>query len=82
MVYSCSVFGCTNRGNTNSEGKKISYHRFPEVIESQGEKTRELSSKRRLAWIASLKRKGREPSEYSRVCSEHFVGSKIHICVG
>jgi len=73
MVYSCCVVGCTNRGNTNSEGEKLSYHRFPVVIESQGDKTRELSSRRRLAWIASLKRKGWEPSEYSRVCSDHFV---------
>ena len=29
MVYSCSVFGFTNRGSTNSEGQKISFHRFP-----------------------------------------------------
>ena len=39
MVLTCSVVGCTNRGNTNSKGEKVSYHRFPVVIESQGEKT-------------------------------------------
>ena len=77
MVLTCSVVRCTNRSNTNSEGEKVSYHRFLVVIESQGEKTQELSSKRRLAWIAALKQKGWEPSEHSRVCSDHFVSCMI-----
>ena len=43
------------------------------VIEHQGEKTFELSSKRRQEWIARINRKDWVPSKYARVCSDHFV---------
>ena len=38
--------------------------------------TRHLSNRRRAAWISSLDRKNCNPSQHSRVCSEHFLTVK------
>ena len=48
---------------------------FPSVIARQGDQTRELSEKRRDAWLARLKRADVKPESYLyiRVCSDHFV---------
>jgi len=75
MPTTCSVKDCKKRG---TQGGTISYHRFPAIILDEGERTRELSTRRRQAWIASLRRKDWEPTEHSRVCSVHFIsGSQM-----
>lgn len=57
MVISCCAFGCTNR-----QGKAgIKFFRFPKDVE------------RRKKWIVAIKRQNWTPTEYSRVCSAHFV---------
>ena len=80
MPETCSVKDCHNRG---TDDRKVSYHRFPAIILDEGEKTRELSTRRWLAWIASLRRKNWEPTRYLRVCSDHFIsGSQLKlVCV-
>lgn len=70
MVNSCCVFKCTKRRGRD-EG--VFFFSIPAVIEFQGTKTKELSLKRRQAWIASINRKDWLPSKSSRVCSEHFL---------
>ena len=72
MVKTCCVIGCSNRGGRD----KVSFFQFPTVIESQGKATKELSSRRRDLWIASVKRKDWMPTAYSYVCSDHFSSSK------
>ncbi|XP_078660785.1 uncharacterized protein LOC144905167 [Branchiostoma floridae x Branchiostoma belcheri] len=61
----CCVPGCKNRQGTDTV--KRSYYKFP-----QGEANRHL---RRL-WEASVRRVDWVPSNYDRICSDHFVGGK------
>lgn len=73
MVNFCGVFGCGNRGDRD----KKSFYRLPAVITSQGEKTFELSQKRRDTWLAHISRDIKESNlPYTRVCSDHFVTGK------
>ena len=58
MVKSCVAVGCSNR---SEKGSKLSFYRFP------------ADSERRLKWIAALQRKNWKPTQYSWVCSAHFV---------
>ena len=71
MVLCCFVSGCTNYGYR----KGISYHRFPAILEHQGEKSRQLSIERRRRWIAAVNR-DKDATPYSYVCSAHFVSGK------
>ncbi len=73
MVKTCCVYGCTKRGGRDAS---ISFYSIPAVIENQGENTKELSFRRRQAWIAKINRKEWVPSSSSRVCSEHFLSGK------
>ena len=57
MVFSCVVPRCTNR---QSSTNGISFFRFPK------------NRKKRRAWIKAVNRDKWEPTEYSRICSEHF----------
>ncbi|KAL3865655.1 hypothetical protein ACJMK2_043019, partial [Sinanodonta woodiana] len=41
-----------------------------------GEETKTLSTNRREQWIARIGRKDWTPSQYSKVCSDHFVTGK------
>ena len=61
MVKSCCVVGCTN---CYHRGCGLSFYRFP--TDSCG----------RRKCIAAIKRKDWQPSEYSWVCSAHFVSGK------
>ncbi len=70
MVHSCCVVGCHKR---RGRDKGVSFFVIPAIIYNQGEKTKELSSNRRSAWIRSLNRKNRTPSSNSRICSQHFL---------
>lgn len=60
MVKSCAV-GCTNR---KIKGSTLSFYRFP------------ADSDRRSRWISAISRKDWHPTEYSYVCSAHFVGGQ------
>ena len=74
MVNYCAMIGCKNTGGRD----KVSFYRLPAVISHQGEKTQELSERRRRTWLSRI---GRDdvtaPSyQYIRVCSAHFVKGK------
>ena len=60
-MKSCVAVGCTNR---SENGSKLSFYRFP------------ADSERRLKWVAAIQRKNWEPSNYSWICSAHFVSGK------
>ena len=76
MVKSCSVVHCTNRQGRD-EG--VSFHSIPAIIEHQGEKTKELSVRKRQAWLSAINRKDWIPSQSSRVCSVHFCSGKAAV---
>ena len=63
MPQTCVVVGCTNRW-----GKQTGriFFQFP-VDESQ-----------RLKWIVAVNRKDWSPTEYSCVCSDHFISGKLY----
>ena len=61
MVKSCCAIGCSNRSIKDSA---VSFYRFPS---NEG---------RRALWISAVKRKNWQPSDYSWLCSVHFVGGK------
>lgn len=58
MGKSCCAVGCVKRF---SKGSGIHFYRFPENTE------------RRARWVAAVGRKNWEPTEYSWLCSTHFV---------
>ena len=58
MGKACCAPGCVNR---YSKGNGIKFYRFPVNLD------------RRRLWIAALNRKDWQPSEYSWLCSDHFV---------
>ena len=58
MGKSCCAVGCTNRF---SKGSGISFYRFPTEAE------------RRERWIAAVNRKDWAPTNYTWICSQHFV---------
>ena len=60
MVVACCAFGCKNRHG--KPGTK--FYRFPTDPD--------LKAK----WLAVIKREKWEPTEYSRICSEHFITGK------
>ena len=68
----CAVVGC---GNRSDREKGTRFFRLPSVITHQGEKTNDLSKKRRDLWLARIHREdlGPEKYPYTRVCSRHFV---------
>ena len=49
---------------------------FTQVVENQGEDTKELSSRRRLLWLKNINRKDWSPAPVARVCSVHFITGK------
>lgn len=60
MPYCCAA-NCNNR---SKKGLGISFFRFP------------TDSAKRERWIAAIKRDNWSPSEYSQICSRHFVTGK------
>ena len=61
MGKSCCAVGCSKRF---AKGCGFKFYRFPKEPE------------RRRQWIAAVNRKNWQPSEYSWICSSHFVGGK------
>ena len=76
MVNSCCVISAQN---VEAVMKASDFFSKSTVIEFQGAKTKELSLKRRLTWIASINRKDWIPSKLSRVCTEHFLSGEFHM---
>ena len=73
MVITCSVVGCSNR---HERGKDCSFYYIPKVIDHQGEQAKELSTRRRSAWLASINQSDWTPGPGARVCSVHFISGK------
>jgi hypothetical protein len=71
MVNYCAIIGCTRTGGRD----KVSFFRLPAIITNQGEKTQEMSEKRRRLWLSRISRADLQQSSYPyvRVCSDHFV---------
>ncbi|XP_069114764.1 uncharacterized protein [Argopecten irradians] len=73
MVNFCAIIGCSN----NAKKSAVSFYRLPAVITTQGERTLELSEKKRQTWLSRISRDIPKTSQkYTRVCSEHFVSGK------
>ena len=72
MVNVCAVVGCANRSDRE---KGVRFFCLPSVITHQGEKTHDLSKKRRDLWLARIHREDLEPEKYpyTRICSRHFI---------
>ena len=66
MFKSCCAFGCFNRC---TEGTKLQFNRFP------------TDTERRNRWIAAVKRVALKPTEYSRLCSAHFISGLYYSCM-
>ena len=73
MVISYCVVSCTNR---HSKEDNRLFFVIPKVITHQGLDAKQLSERRRTAWLAKINRKDWVPGSGSRVCSDHFVSSK------
>ena len=56
---------------------RLSSWYIPSVMKDQGDKTKELSVKRR--GLTRVNRKDWVPSKHSRVCSEHFISGEFPI---
>ena len=61
MPATCVVFQCSHRRNEASKAKGRSFFRFPE------------DKRKRRAWVKAINRENWQPSEHSRICSDHFV---------
>ena len=66
MFISCCAVGCTNQ---QQWGSSISFYRFPADID------------RRNKWISAVKRANWTPSNYSRICSAHFIRGEFFIVI-
>lgn len=71
MVNYCAVVGCTQSGVKG-------FFRIPAVVCHLGEQTKELSTKRRMQWLANIARTdlNSEAMYQYRVCSKHFLTGK------
>ncbi|XP_060776626.1 peroxynitrite isomerase THAP4-like [Neoarius graeffei] len=58
MVFACCAVGCHNR---QGQRAGLSFYRFP------------TDPDKRAKWIAAVKRHDWEPTEYSRLCSDHLI---------
>ena len=64
MGKACCASGCVNGF---CKGNGIKFYRFPVDVD------------RRRRWIAALSRKDWQPSEYSWLCSVHFVTGTVSL---
>ena len=62
MGKCCCVPGCSNQ---YSKYNGLHFYRFPADLN------------RRNAWIAAISRKDWVPTEYSWVCSSHFISGEL-----
>lgn len=60
--YYCCMTNCSNyKGRVGRLGKPVTLHKLP----------RDQAARR--AWIRLISRKNWKPSDYTRVCSDHFA---------
>ncbi|XP_048840299.1 uncharacterized protein LOC125713322 [Brienomyrus brachyistius] len=78
MVHSCCVKDCHNKSHDRN-GKKVDHNirffRFPTWKRGYGQQVEELTKRRRVAWVAAVRRKDvtfNTISPFMRVCSRHF----------
>ncbi len=62
MVNFCAIVGC---GSRSGRDKGVSFYRLPAEVTHQGERTLELSTKRRDLWMARINRANFKPSEHT-----------------
>lgn len=58
MPQTCSAAGCKSRKDKDC---KKSFYRVP------------VDRKQRERWISAINRKDWTPTQYSRICSDHFI---------
>lgn len=82
MVQTCCVVGCNVRTH-DRQGNKLeiglSFHCFPAWKQNQGDHVSDVTKRRRLAWIAAVRRRDIHFSNIShhlKVCSRHFHSGK------
>ena len=75
MVKRCVVKDCCNR----QRNCDISFYLIPAIIKTQGTKTEELSTQRRVAWLTKINRKDLVTTATSRVCSDHFLSGNNYV---
>ena len=80
--HSCCIVGCTSSSH-NWKGEKLnnglSFYRIPKVKTSQGSQVEEMTTMRRRAWLAAIRRPSitfENSSDGMRVCSRHFHSGK------
>ena len=74
MPVSCCAIGCENRKNPRSskedtDQNKVAFYRIP------------ADPNTRRLWLAAINRKDFHPSQYTRLCSKHFISGKWNILI-
>uniref|UniRef100_A0A3Q4GAL7 THAP-type domain-containing protein n=1 Tax=Neolamprologus brichardi TaxID=32507 RepID=A0A3Q4GAL7_NEOBR len=75
IVRTCCVVGCNLENG-------LSFYSFPTWKQHEGAYIADLTKRRRLAWIAAVRRADMQFSSISRylsVCSRHFHSGKFYI---
>lgn len=74
MPTFCCVVNCGMRG----ERDRVSFFRFPAILNHRGDLFRALSEERRNSWVKALKRGplSEQQLKYWRVCSRHFISGE------
>ncbi|XP_054656783.1 uncharacterized protein LOC129195083 [Dunckerocampus dactyliophorus] len=82
MVRTCCVIGCTNKSH-DGRGRKMDnglrFFTFPTWKKTQGPQVGEISKRRRMAWVAAVRRKDitfDKITPFMFVCSGHFHKGK------
>ncbi|XP_037098803.1 uncharacterized protein zgc:113019 isoform X1 [Syngnathus acus] len=82
MVRICCVLGCTNKSH-DSRGRKLDnglrFFTFPTWKKSYGPQIKEISKRRRSAWVAAVRRKDitfDKITPFMFVCCRHFHKGK------
>jgi len=65
MALFCAIVGCANRGDRDKEKR---FFRLPSVSAHQGDQTRELSERRREAWLPGRTEASRLKARKLPVC--------------
>ena len=80
MVNFCAVFGCSNRSKRERDKD---YFRLPAIVPRSNDEKQALSIERRATWLSRIQREdlGEDPSEFHRVCGEHFISGLYKHCL-
>ena len=76
----CIIVGCGNKSGKSSQKKDsaVKFSRVPKIVKNEGEMIKELTTRRRRAWISAISRGDLtdDKLEHERVCSRHFVSGQ------